>query len=49
MNSIFGIDITGDGRADFLDDLIMMNIIEQSEDDGSDEYDYDEEEDDDRS
>lgn len=31
-DSIFGIDITGDGKADFLDDLIMMDILEEDED-----------------
>ena len=47
MSSIFGIDITGDGKADFLDDLIMFNILEQSEatDDDPDEDDYEDEDD----
>ena len=43
MNSIFGIDITGDGRADFLDDIIMMNILDKEA--GSEEDDEDEDDD----
>lgn len=43
MGSIFGIDITGDGKADMLDDMIMMNILEQAnqpeEDDEEDDDD----------
>lgn len=29
--SIFGIDITGDGKADLLDDLIIMDILDEDE------------------
>lgn len=31
LDSIFGIDITGDGEADFLDDAIIFNEIEAEE------------------
>ena len=41
MASIFGIDITGDGKADFLDDMIMIDIIESSEDSDDDSDDDD--------
>ncbi len=40
MGSIFGIDITGDGKADILDDLIMMDILD-SDDDPDDDDDND--------
>lgn len=40
MGSIFGIDITGEGKADILDDLIMMDILD-SDDDPDDEDDND--------
>lgn len=40
MGSIFGIDITGDDKADILDDLIMMDILD-SDDDPDDDDDND--------
>jgi len=38
MGSIFGIDITGDGKADILDDLIMMDILDSDDDPDDDDY-----------
>lgn len=31
VKSIFGIDITGDGKNDILDDLIIMDILDEYE------------------
>ncbi len=31
FDSIFGIDITGDGRADMLDDAIILGALEEDE------------------
>ncbi len=31
MDSIFGIDISCDGKADFLDDAIIMELMEEEE------------------
>lgn len=31
MDSIFGIDVTGDGKADILDDLIIIEEMEEDE------------------
>lgn len=36
-DSIFGFDITGDGKADILDDLIIMDILDEAENDETDE------------
>ena len=31
FKSIFGIDITGDGKDDILDDLIIMDLLDEEE------------------
>lgn len=31
FGSIFGLDITGDGNADMLDDILLIDLIEDNE------------------
>ena len=39
FDSLFGLDITGDGKADMLDDMLLMDLMEDDEE--PDEYDDD--------